>query len=174
MNGRAWLLSFSSHLLLLNEGGDEAPLVCWAIRHRVDHDLVGEEVNGRLGRDRPVWQLLCPSPSWGKHRGCAMTHLVGVEVDIPKLPLLEPVHQVHLLVCQLDVRTCHLVLDRSPVGAGPGRVRTSKPTHCKTLRSPASTLQPRALKVEVFQSPVCKHGHTCFLPHKVLPLPAHQ
>lgn len=70
----------TSHLLLLNEGGDETPLVRWAIRHRVDHDLVGEEVNGRLGRHRSVWQRLpCPLPALGqpsarsKRRGCAVT-----------------------------------------------------------------------------------------------------
>lgn len=51
----------TSHLLLLDEGRDEAPLVRWAIRHRVDHDLVGEEVNGRLWRHRP--ESSCPS--WG-------------------------------------------------------------------------------------------------------------
>lgn len=71
----------TSHLLLLDEGGDEAPLVRRAICHRVDHDLVGEEVNGRLGRRRPVWQwqLALPLPILGQRsarsmrRGCAVT-----------------------------------------------------------------------------------------------------
>jgi len=62
----------TSHLLLLDEGGDEAPLVRRAVRHRVDHDLVGEEVNGRLGRHRPVWQRppRPPCPSRGRPAPC--------------------------------------------------------------------------------------------------------
>lgn len=61
--------SSHSHLLLLNEGWDEAPLVCRAIGHRVDHDLMGEEVDGRLWRHTEPLSCPCPQPdpTWEGH-----------------------------------------------------------------------------------------------------------
>lgn len=38
-------------------------------------------------------------------------------MHVPKLPFLETMHQVHLLVRQLYVCARHLVLDRSPAGS---------------------------------------------------------
>lgn len=65
-----------------------------------------------------MWARPCRRPST---RGPASaTYLIGVKAHVPELAPLQPLHQGHLLICQLHVVPCHPILHGAPGGPPAG------------------------------------------------------